>query len=255
MTEYFPVEPAVLVFVLAAFLYLTDLGRLLRFNEILLVCSTGKTWLSVTPANGFLFNRRHAVFPRLFDPGSVVLQFRWPVDRTVPSRASAVLACDVENTLRALRLPRVLCLTLLPEIFIAIPVCYNLPDNRLPLLIVLLWIYSQILVLVGWLFLRRQSLGLSWKESFGLAFESVVCIPYAINIHRKVADMAIRTKGVDLLDAGEQFLAADRMNVLRNYLREALDAWLKRQHANSTTSARVTGLQERLQRRPTDESE
>lgn len=255
MSEFVPVEPDVLVFALASLLYLADLGRLLRTNEVLLVRGTGGAWRAVTPTNGFLFNRRYAVFPKWFDPGSIVLRFRWPGEARDASRPADAFRRDVESIQHALRLPRALCLSLLPTIFIAIPVCYSLPDNRLALLVVLLWIYLQILVLVGWLVRRRKVLGISWKSSLALAVEVIVCIPYAINFHRKVADRAIATDGVDLLRAGGQLLADDRLERLREHLRVALDPWLARQPADSALSGRLIAMREQLQREPPHEPE
>lgn len=253
MLEYVPIDTDVLVILVAALLYLMNLGRLLHINEVLLVCGTGTKWTAVTPADGFLFHRRFAVFPRLFDPGSIVLRFHWPPGSGERPDPGTTFKSDIERTISSLVMPRIVCMALLPEIFLGIPLCYTLPDHHWPLLSVILLIYIQILLLVAWLFLRRRDLELTWSNSVSLAFESIVCLPYAINFHRNVAERALHASSIDVLDAAEHLLEINRLNQLRDYVGGALDDWLERTHSESGISRRLTELRGRLHRRQCDE--
>lgn len=247
MPDYLPLQTDVLVFLLAGILYVTDLGRLLSSNEILLVRGTGGKWNVVTPADGFFLNRRFAVLPKVLDPGSTVIRLSWPTDAYSCSHATGTFRRDVEARTRSLVLPRIVCMALLPQIFLGIPICYALPIQNWPLLVAILLIYSQVLLLVTWLFLRRWELGLSWKDSVSVAIDSVVCLPYAINFHRKVGEKTLLPPNMDVFEAAQEVLDTAKLNQLRDYVGTVLDDWLERRPSGPGISRRLLELRSRLQ--------
>ena len=221
MATYLPISAEALVFILGALLYLTDLGKLLGRNEVLLVCGTVGGWCAITPANGFLFNRRHAVFPRWYDPGTAVLRFRWPVRPGAERRWEST-----RKRLDSMWLPRSVSLVLLPEIFLLIPLAYLHPVNHLSLLTVLLLVYLQALTMVSWLFLSRTRLCIGLKDSILIAFECLVCIPYSINFYRKVAEKVSQHNDADLLDASRNLLDEALHQKLSSNILTMLDDFL-----------------------------
>ncbi len=246
--EYIPIRAEVLVLIVGIFLYLTDLGRLLYANEILLVGGANSKWSAITPADGFIFNRRYAVFPRPHDPGTVVMRFLWPT-RTLDSSVRQLdTRQEIEARLQSLFVPRVLCTLLLPEIFLGIPLAYSLPSHNWPTFGMILFIYVQIICLVVWLLFSRNELQLPWKFSVLLAFESLVCPPYAINLHRKVAMKTICRSGADILDIGECLLAPHRLNMLRDHIRSAIDDRLEGEQDIAKELESLVRLRSRLNR-------
>ncbi len=207
----------VLVFGLAVLLYLTDLGRLLYANEVLF-CGSGRL-RPLLPRQGFRFLGRFAVFPRFLDPGTVTLAFTWP--------SASMDASGIEETLARhrdqLADPRLACRLLLPLIFVGVPVVYAMPNNAIPLLVTLAMIYFKILVLIAWLFWSRKRLNLPMRACVMWAFESLVCIPYAINLHRKLSAHLLAQIRLDVLDAGRELLAPNDFKRLATDLATAIN--------------------------------
>jgi hypothetical protein len=148
---------------------------------------------------------------------------------------------NLESGLRQLFLPRHFCTLLLPEIFLGIPIAYSVLGNSVITLAVLAVIYVQILFLVVWLFVSRRALQLSWKTCLLLAFESLICIPYAINLHRKIGEKLVPGDVSDALGVGEQLLSADQYVELKQYVRSVVGTQIER---NGTPA--LAALQTRL---------
>jgi len=222
--DHLAIYADILVLILGAILYLTDLGRLLHANEVLFVGRAKGSWSALTPANGLRFNRKHAVLPRPFDPTVATVRLMWPSDKTPGKKYRKKL----ESQLEQLFVPRHFCLLLLPEIFLGIPIAYSWLGNSVLTLAILAVIYLQILFVVIWLLFSRKKLGLAWKTCLLLAFESLVCIPYAINLHRKLAEKIVPKDVTDVLGASQQFLGEEQQLELKRYIHTAVSTQLER---------------------------
>lgn len=229
----------VLVLFLGAALYLTDLARLLHTNEVLFVGRAGGAWAALTPADGLRFNRKHAVFPRPYDPTAVTVRAMWPSARSPQEDFRK----DLEAQFQHLFVPRHFCALLLPEIFIGIPVAYSILGNSVVTLAILAVIYLQILFVIAWLFLSRKKLRLTWKTCLLLAFESLVCIPYAINMHRKIAEKLVPADVTDALGTCEQLLGEQQQVELKRYVHSVVTTQIE--HAAEATPT-LSALQSRL---------
>jgi len=237
--DHLAIHADILVLILGAILYLTDLARLLHTNEVLFVGRASGSWFAMTPANGLRFSRKHAVLARPYDPGTVTIRLMWPSDRTPPENYRK----DLESRLQQLFVPRHFCTLLLPEIFLGIPIAYSLLGNSIITLAVLALIYLQILSLVGWLFFSRKKFQLSWKTCLLLAFESLVCIPYAINMHRKIAEKLVPADVTDALGVSEQLLDDEQQFELKRNVRSVVTTQIER---NATSTPDLSGLRSRL---------
>ena len=239
MFDHLAIHADLLVLILGAALYLTDLARLLHTNEVLFVGRSNGTWSALTPANGLRFNRRHAVFARPHDPATVTVRMMWPSEKTPPRDYREKL----EREVRHLFVPRHFCRLLLPEIFLGIPIAYSVLGNSLVTLAILAVIYLQILFMVVWLLVSRKKLQLTWKTCLLLAFESLVCIPYAINMHRKIADRLVPAEVSDALGAGRLLLDENQQAGLNRYVLSSVNTQVERAADNSAT---LLALQSRL---------
>ena len=187
---------------LAVALYITDLTRLLYINELLFVSGPGGNWSARLPLAQMEVSRRFLMVARPLDPGVSVLRLTWPGpagDLSSDDSAGDALA----GLLRELRWVRLGCRLLLPQIFLILPLLYLFGGSYFLLLIFLATIYLQVVVLVTWLFARRKKLELPSVTWLRLAFESLICLPYAINLHRKLTEQLTpaRVPG-DVLSAG-----------------------------------------------------
>ena len=117
--------------------------------------------------------------------------------------------------------------------------------NSVLTLAILAVIYLQILFVVAWLFFSHKKLGLTWKTCILLAFESLVCIPYAINLHRKIAEKLVPDDVTDVLGAGDQFLDDDQQMKLKRYIHRAVSTQIERA---ADTGPALLALQSRLEK-------
>ena len=243
MTGFPPIQTEVLILVLALLLYITDLARLIYSNEVLFCDSGGQNWAVLTPSSGFLFNRRFAVFPRPFDPGSFVVASSWPLERE--ALQGKALSDRIALTRSNLAYPRLACRLLLPQLFLVLPIAYLLPRNDIPVFFVLLVIYAQIIALSVWLLRVRRRLDLPLRQCLLWVFESLVCIPYAANVHRKVGTYLLKTTDFDVLDASHEMLTAQAREKLTAYLRTAISNRLQGEDTERAKALRR--FEERLQ--------
>ncbi|MEL6199624.1 MAG: hypothetical protein AAFR09_05385 [Pseudomonadota bacterium] len=219
MPDYLLLRTDLLVLGLAVTLYVVDSGRLISTRELLLAGTAGGGWRAITPDRGFLFNRRHAVFPGLFDPGTALLRLAWPAT----AGDSQKTRTNVQYLVARLALPRRLCRVLFLLVFIGLPIAYYVPKDRLALAVLFLTVYAAVLVLAIWLFIRRRALGLKLGTTALLAFEILVCLPYAPNLHRKLFEKAWQARERDPLTAGAALLPAPAQDTLTRYLKTASD--------------------------------
>lgn len=245
MLEYLPVRPDVLVFVLALLLYVTDFGRLIYSNEVLLCSSGSGRWGVLTPDDGFLFSRRFAVFPRPFDPGSLVIAMTWPTEKDVAK--GEALRERIAAKQPELAYPSFACRLLLPQLFLGLPAAYLLPRHDIPVLLMLLVIYVQILALTVWLFRARRRLELPMGKCLLWVFESLVCIPYAANFHRKVGAHLLKGAGQDVLVTASELLPPPARERLAEYLRTAIHDQRPPGDADTARAAALQDLEMRLE--------
>lgn len=239
MPDYLLLRTDLLVLGLAVTLYLVDCGRLISTRELLLAGTASGGWRVITPDRGFLFNRRHGVFPGLFDPGTALLRLSWPATAGDTDQTRTA----VQDLVTRLALPRRLCRVLFLLVFVGLPVAYYVPKDRLALAVLFLTVYASVLVLAVWLFIRRRALGLKLGTTVLLAFEILVCLPYAPNLHRKLFEKAWQARERDPLTVGAALLSAPAQDTLTQHLKAAserlttdapgLDAWQQRLEQHS----------------------
>ena len=207
-------------YALLAGLYLTDLARLLAPDEVLLTGSARGHFRALTPQHGFLFNRRHAVFPAVLRPDTHAIRLRWP-----PAASGSDTRAEVERVFALgvlAEVPRMLCPMLLVLMFVVLPVTYIVDHSETTVIITLGMIYLSIVVLVGWMVRQRVALGFGPGQVAWLAFESLLCPPYAINLYRKIQAAHHGVRRADVLDVATDLLPPERRQRLHEELRAML---------------------------------
>ncbi|MEM1176616.1 MAG: hypothetical protein AAGA33_03050 [Pseudomonadota bacterium] len=218
MPDVLPIPAELLVLGLALLLYLTDLARLLFANEVLFSGTVKGHWKALTPANGFPFNRRNAVFPRVWDAGNIECRVAWP---SQPADSSQTIDDALSVLAKEAVFERLICRALVPQLFIGVPIAYSLPSNDLPTLVMIALIYLQVVALVVGVMIKRRRLCLSTGHAAWLAFESLVCLPYALNVFRKIGANLTSQARSDVLDLAARLLDADDRHELHERLRRS----------------------------------
>lgn len=234
MLDYLPFRTDVLLLIVAVTLYIVDLARLLHINELLLIAEkTG--WSFRVPGKQIEITQRFLMIVRPYDPTAALLSYTWPGTSVGDKDSQSGEAFG--ELLDHLLVPLLICTALLPQIFFALPLLYLFGETTLPLLVMLLVVYLQILILAAWMIIRRKRLNLKLGTCLSLCFESLICIPYAINLYRKlVAQLGPATLPDDVLATGQLLLPPAALQELKKEL-DAQAAEMIEQYADDVAEA------------------
>lgn len=217
-------------------LYLYDSAFLLYYNEAV-VSPKGRDGWSVSFGSTMHFRGKELFIPFPLTPHRPLFRLTWNLDQ--PRRA-----CDPGWTSRraALRplVPLVWGMALAVFVLLPLGLFSRLGDGMLLAAIALL--YLNIVAALGWLALERGRLGIAGKRLAALAFEALVCSPFAINLIRKVsAEMPVQE---DLVDAALRLQAPEDWDRTRKQLVARIEEELE---AEDEGSARASFLRKRRQ--------
>jgi hypothetical protein len=244
MPDWLYVRPEAVLFAAAAGLYLHDVAIRLFANEVV-ICRSGRgAWLAKTAARYPEFGRRYLAVVRPWRPDTTVLRAAWPraVDSdTSGSRPLPEAIADVEKRLRFLRFQ---CPPLLFTLFIGLP-CAQAFYGATALLIGIAVVYLQAFVMAGWLVAKRSRLGLPWRSIGFVLFESLVCVPYAINLYRKIADRLVPVDA-DPIDLASALLEPQDAAALRREIVKAIDERMTMANADGAKQERLLTYRDRL---------
>ena len=225
MPDHLPIRADLLLIIIAAALYLIDTAQLLFANEILFVREAGR-WRACLPRDQFMISRRFLFLPALFMPDATFFRARWPRPETDSKSRSPDIRSQIDKDFKKLTPVKWLSVLLLPEIFLVLPAVYVFVPGYLATFVVLLLIYHQALAMVLILFLKRRSLGLDWSVAILLGFESLICVPYAINLYRKTAQKLL-PGDADVLELESALLTDDQRPAFRQALTESVNRQLE----------------------------
>lgn len=225
MPDHLPIRADLLLIIIAAALYLIDTAQLLFANEILFVREAGR-WRACLPRDQFMISRRFLFLPAPFMPDATFFRARWPRPETDSKSRSPDIRSQIDKDFKKLTPVKWLSVLLLPEIFLVLPAVYVFVPGYLATFVVLLLIYHQALAMVLILFLKRRSLGLDWSVAILLGFESLICVPYAINLYRKTAQKLL-PGDADVLELESALLTDDQRPAFRQALTESVNRQLE----------------------------
>lgn len=244
MPEWLHIRPEVLLFAVAVTLYLHDQALRLFANEILFYRSGRGAWLARTAGRYPEFGRRHLALVRPWRPATTIVRATWPRSfDDDPDRCRQLSGAigDVETRLRFLRYQST---PLLVTLFVALP-CAWIFYGPAALLSGILVVYLQAFVMVGSLLARRRELGLPWRSVGYIVFESLICIPYAINLYRKIADRLV-PMDADPVDLATALLSTGDSIALRADLLQSIDQRMSVADAGEARQDRLVKYRERL---------
>jgi len=197
-------------------LYLYDAALLLFHDEVVL--EARRRGFVVSGGSSLELGGRHLFMPNPCCPHRVLLRLAWsgtasPLQRVRWQRVGFTLAALAPWTWLLLGL-----------FFVGLP-CALWFGSHAVLLGWLLLTYLVIVVMLAQVYRRRKALNLSARAVLALAFDALLCAPFALNIVRKIS---LRQQAVpDLRRAAASMLTpaqqATLLDLLRGRIRTSLD--------------------------------
>ncbi len=224
-------EAEVLLVVALFALYLQDSAQLLHFDEVL-VEGGGRRW-RVSTGSALELRGRFLSLPAPLLPMRTRLRASWLHADAAPVDTPAALA-RFERTLWPVRIGCVLTCAILLGVM-----PWLLLGSRDPvqLLAALLATWLLIVAMSAWLALRHAALGLSRRQLGGLALESLLCPPHAINLYRRLC--ALRGFHGDPIAFAAAHLPEHERLQLQASIEARLDLFAQ---ADENADGRVAGL-------------
>lgn len=163
-------------------LYLFDSAMLLYTNELVFAETNGR-WIFACPGSHWQLLGKNPYLPNPLTPDDLLFRVYWSASEPSEHRESQDV---LQHFIRALTPLRYMVSVLLMLLLIGLPLVLFRFGTGLELLILLGAIYLIITVILVQTYRRREVLGLSGKAFAGLAFDSLACAPFALNIVRKI---------------------------------------------------------------------
>ena len=168
-------------------------------------------------------------------PNFLVFNLSWP------SPKEEIDSGRLEILIKSLLPLQIIASLLLMLIIFAIPFVAFIFDSGPQLLTLFMFIYLLIFISVCYLFIYRDPLGLSGLKLSSIAFECILCPPFAINIARKVS-MSYEI-GSDPIDCSKMLFDKQTFKLFKSDLTSLLKTNMK---YHEKDSARYTALQSYL---------
>jgi hypothetical protein len=220
----------VLAMVLIVGLYLQDTLLLLYDNEGVLERRGAHGYRVHFGALSFHLAGRNPFMPNPLTPWRVLFRFAWHADALSPQRpiASSVTPESAQAALQGLYwgLPPIAA-----GLFAGLPACLYLNLGWGPFLCLVALMYTGAVIMLVEIWRQRAGLGLRRSALIGLTFESLVCLPCALNLPRKVSSRLSMSE--DLLDAARARLSKAELRRATEHIVDRVDESLASAEAGS----------------------
>jgi hypothetical protein len=203
----------VLAMVLIVGLYLQDTLLLLYDNEGVLERRGADGYRLHFGVLSFHLAGRNPYVPNPLTPWRVLFRFAWHVDAS-PSQRPLAANLTPESAETALQSLHWGMAPIAAGLFIGLPACLYLNLGWKPFLCLVGVMYTGAVAMLVGLWRQRARLALRHSALIGLTFESLVCLPCALNLLRKVSSR---------LGMSEDLVAAARARLPEAELRRATE--------------------------------
>ncbi len=198
-----PGDLELLAIALIVALYLQDSLLLLYTNEAVLEQHGARRWRVRFGSRRFQLARREPLLPNPFTPWRIALRYAWSAQPQLPAAAGAPPDLEPEHVGRALRPVRPGLAVVAAGLFAGLPVCLTFSLGWVPFLGVVGVTYAGAAWMLAAAWRQRAALRVGRAAFAAVAAESLVCLPCALNLPRKLAArVAMRA---DLLDTVQAF--------------------------------------------------
>ncbi len=221
---------------LALGLYLYDSALLLYSNEAVLVCARHNRWLAGFGSNRTTLRGRQLYLPNPLTPTRPVYRLSWTLEATADlpahsappaadTAAVAPLAVNPGGDWTAnrplLRRLAPLVWSLAAALFIALPVALYGRLGDWLIVCAFGLVYTNLVVMLALLWLVRKRFNLTGRAFAQLAFDLVLCPPFALNLVRKLSLQVIVKE--DFANAAKRLQQAPEWQLTQAELLARLD--------------------------------
>lgn len=162
--------------------YLYDSIMLLCYNEVVFSESFGR-WTFSSPDNNLRVRHKALFMPNPLTPFRPMFRVTWSTNDSPLTEESTNELLKVVDLTRSLG---IVVMLLFAEIALVVPTVIFTRGTGLLFLGTLMAVYLTILLALGLVYANRAGLALSNKRFASLAFDSLACPPFAINMLRKI---------------------------------------------------------------------
>ena len=211
-------------------LYLQDTLLLLYDNEGVLERRGADGYQVHFGVLSFHLAGRNPFVPNPLTPWRVLFRFAWRVDVSPPRRplASNLTPESAGAALQSLRWGMA---PIAAGLFIGLPACLYLNLGWGPFLCLVGIMYTGAVVMLVGLWRQRVRLALRRSALIGLSFESLICLPCALNLPRKVSSRLSMSE--DLVDAARARLPEEEFRRATEHILGRVDESLASAEAGS----------------------
>ncbi|WP_342118746.1 hypothetical protein [Pseudoduganella sp. OTU4001] len=195
-----PIPAEVLLLAAMAGLYLYDSARLLHANEGVLMVSLGGRWSLHFGAEHYTLRGKEPFIPHPLLPHRPLFALHWK-QQVAPAGAGPRWTPPPFGPYKVLA-PMVWLMAL--ALFGLVPLGLFSRFGNVAIAAGILLFYAVALVALGFTWARRSSLALTSRQVGALAFESLTCPPFAINLVRHISWLAKPQE--ELVAAGRRLL-------------------------------------------------
>lgn len=221
--------------------YLFDSAMLLYVNELIFAEKKGK-WVFGRPDSGWQMLGKNLYFPNPLTPDNPLFRACW-VAASVSNECQEDLEA-LRQFLSALNPLRYMTYSLFVLLLIGLPIVLFEFGTGLGFLLLLGVVYFTILVMLIQIYRQREELGLSGRAFTKLAFDSLACAPFAINLLRKIT--LRRSLAGDPIFFAHQVLDADAFAKLIHALCQRLDEEIEFEDESSLRCSALKGYRNRI---------
>lgn len=163
--------------------YLYDSAMLLYFNELIFIGPSGN-WAFSCSTSRWRIRGKTPYLPNPLTPGSPLFRLTWSTnDQPLPLESDK----EITKLIEAIRPVGLIVTVLLAEMMVGLPLVLFRLGSGVEFFIMLAAIYLTIIAMLVVVYRQRGCLGLSGKDLVSIAFDSIACPPFAINVARKIS--------------------------------------------------------------------
>ena len=163
--------------------YLYDSAMLLYSNELVYVKTLGR-WSFVKPATHWQLMGRFPHVPNPLTPNQFMLRVIWNRESSpVPEN----LMAELQEFTQVLKPLHYLTVLLLATLLFSLPIVLLRWGTGTIFMALVLLSYLNVVIMLMFVYRKRDALRITGKTFRGLAFESLACVPFAINLVRKIS--------------------------------------------------------------------
>lgn len=162
--------------------YLFDSAMLLFSNELIFIEKKGK-WIFACPESRWQLMRKIPYLPNPLTPGKALFRVSWLLSKTDEQQESREALKRFLNAFNPLRLMTSALFILL---MIGIPIVLFIFGTGLGFLLLIGLIYLIIVIMLTLIYRQKETFGVSGNVIAKLAFDSLACPPFALNLIRKI---------------------------------------------------------------------